>query len=69
MKRIRLPRYGAATLGVLIIGSALGAVVARHPASTPPTRRPFNRHAVAEMAPHRVGEAPRVDTEHVSGPE
>ena len=69
MKRIRLPRYGAATLGVLIIGSALGAVVARHPASTPPTRRPFNRHAVAEMAPNRVGEAPRVDTEHVSGPE
>jgi hypothetical protein len=30
--------------------------------------RPFNRHAVPAMLPHKTGEAPRVDMDHVSGP-
>ena len=69
-RRVQLIGYGASILGLLVVGAAFSVVVGpRSKAARTPVRRPFNRHATSEMFPRRVGEAPRVDTEHVAGPE
>ena len=68
-RRVRLLGYGVSILGVLVVGGAIGALVSMRPRPAAPPRRPFNRHAVAAMTPRKAGEAPRGDTEHVSGPE
>lgn len=67
--RYRSSRYGIPILTVSIVAAAFAAVVALRPGPAPAKRRLFNRHAVAAEHAHRVGEAPRVDSQRVSGPE
>jgi hypothetical protein len=67
--RFRPSRYGLPIVIVSMVAAAFAAVVALRPGAAPAKPRPFNRHAVAVERPHRVGEAPRVDSERVSGPE
>jgi hypothetical protein len=66
MRRMKPGRYGASALAV-IVGVALAAAVTWRVHPAPRTSRPFNRHAVGEMAPRRSMEAPRGDREHSAG--
>ena len=67
MERMRVPRYGAAILCVLIGAVALANVVVWRTPTAARKGRPYNRHAVDELASKHVGEAPRVDREHSAG--
>jgi hypothetical protein len=69
--RERVPIFSAiaSVVGLLVLGVALTTLVVVLPRTAVPKGRPFNRHAVPTMLPHKAGEAPRVDTDHVSGPE
>jgi hypothetical protein len=66
MRRMKPGRYGVSAL-TLAVGAALVAVFAIRVHPTPGKSRPFNRHAVGEMAPRRSMEAPRGDREHSAG--
>jgi hypothetical protein len=67
MKRILFSGYAASAAGVLIVGGVLATAVAWRVPATTRKARPFNRHAVDELASHRIGEAPRADREHEAG--
>jgi len=67
-RRVQLSHCGLSILGLLVVGIGVVAFVALRPQPTTPQRRPFNRHAVAAFS-SKAGEAPRVETDHVSGPE
>jgi len=57
----------ASIVGVLVFGGTLATIVAVRVRPVSQKSRPFNRHAVDEMAPHRAMEAPRSDREHSAG--
>ncbi len=67
MPRIRFSRYGVSILGGLMFATVVTVIVALRQPSATPKSRPFNRHAVGELASRRVGEAPRADREHSAG--
>jgi hypothetical protein len=67
MERMRVPGHGAAILCVLIGAVALANVVVWRTPTAVRKGRPYNRHAVDELASKHVGEAPRADREHSAG--
>ena len=67
MERMRVSGHGAAILCVLIGAVALANVVVWRTPTGGRKGRPYNRHAVDELASKHVGEAPRADREHSAG--
>ena len=67
MARTRVSGYGVSILGVLDRRCCLANIVVWRTPAAAPKGRPFNRHAVDELASKHVGEAPRADREHSAG--